>query len=80
MDFSFEDKLCKHFAALRQCFEVFASFNIDQCLLSKTDKISVSLFYDEKLNVEKEKKQLYQFARKCKLSEHSWQVPCEITT
>ena len=80
MDFSFEDKFCKHFATLRQCFEVFASFNIDQCLLSKTDKIFVSLFYDEKLNVEKEKKQLYQFARKCKLSEHSWQVPCEITT
>ena len=37
------------------------SFNIDQCLLNKTDKISISLLYDEKLNVEKEKKQLDQF-------------------
>ena len=47
MDFSFEDKFCKHFAALRQHFEVFVSFNIDQCLLNKTDKISISLLYDE---------------------------------
>ena len=56
MDFSFEDKFCKHFAAMRQCFEVFVSFNIDQCLLNKTGKISISPFYDEKLVVEKEKK------------------------
>ena len=56
MDLSFEDKFCKHFSALRQRFEVFVSFNIDQYLLSKTDRILISLFYDEKLNVEKRKK------------------------
>ena len=44
-----------------------------------TDKISISVYYDEKLDIEKEeKKQLDQFARKCKLSEQGWKVPCEI--
>ena len=38
------------------------------------------LFYDEKLDVEKEKRQLDQLAIKCKLSEHGWQIPFEITT
>ena len=33
----------------------------------------MSLYYDEKLDVEKEK-------RNFKLSEHSWQVSCKITT
>ena len=42
--------------------------------------ISISLYYDEKLNVEKEKRQLDQFARKCKLCERGWEVPCKITT
>lgn len=45
-----------------------------------TDKISILLYYDEKLDVEKEKRQLDQFATKCKLSERDWQVPCKITT
>ena len=80
MDFSFKDKFCKHFAALKQRFEVFVSFNIDQCLLSKTDKISILLIYDETLNVEEKKKQLDQIARKCKLCQQGLQVPCEITT
>ena len=80
MDFSFQDKFCKHFAAIKQCFEVFVNFNIDQCLLNRTDKISISLFYNEKLDVEKEKIQLDQFARKCKLGECGWQVTCEMTT
>ena len=53
MDFSFEDKLCKYFAALRKCFEVFVSFNIDQCLSNRTNKITISLFYDEKLDLYK---------------------------
>ena len=54
------------------------SFNIDQCLSNRTDKISISLFYDEKLDVEKEKKYLDQFSKKCKLSKRGCQVPCEI--
>ena len=53
MDFSFEDNFCKHFNSLRDCFEVFVSFNIDQCLSKLTDKISILLYYDEKLEKEK---------------------------
>ena len=53
MDFSIEDNFCKHFKSLRECFEVFVSFNIDQCLSKLTDKISILLYYDEKLNFKK---------------------------
>ena len=53
MDFSVEDNFCKHFKALRECFEVFVGFNIDQCLSKLTDKISILLYYDEKLNFKK---------------------------
>ena len=60
--------------------EVFVSFNIDQCLSSRTDKITISLVYDKKLDVEKEKRYLNQLAKKCKLNERGWKVPCEITT
>lgn len=57
MDFSFKDKFCKHFVSLRQFYnEVHVSFNIDRCLPSRTDKIKISLFHDEKLDVEKKKK------------------------
>ena len=80
MDFPFEDKFCKYFKALRDCFEGFISFNIVQCLSKLTDKISILLYYDEKLDVEKEKRQLDEFAIKCKLSECGWQVFCEFTT
>lgn len=59
MDFSFKDKFCKHFVSLRQFYnEVHVSFNIDRCLPSRTDKIKISLFHDEKLDVEKKKKKL----------------------
>ena len=37
---------------------------------SKTDEISIFLFYDEKLVIEKEKKTLDQYARKCKLDRY----------
>ena len=81
MDFSFKDKFCKHFVSLRQFYnEVHVSFNIDRCLPSRTDKIKISLFHDEKLDVEKKKRSLDQFAKKCKLCKCSWQVPCEIVT
>ena len=62
MGFSFKDNFCKNFIALRDCFEVFISFNIDQYLLKLTDKISILLYYDEKLDLEEEKRQLDQFA------------------
>ena len=41
--FSFEDKFCKHFASLRQCFEVFVSYHIDQSLFKMTEKFYISL-------------------------------------
>lgn len=53
MDFSFEDKFCEHFKVLRDCFEVFVSFDIDQFLSNFTDKNSISLYYNEKLEIEK---------------------------
>lgn len=56
MNFSFEDNFCKHFKALRDCFELFVSFNIDQCYSKLTNKISILLYCNEQLDVEKEKK------------------------
>ena len=73
-DFTFEDKFWKHFVNLRQLYnELLVSFNIAHCLPSKTDKISISLFYNKKLVIEKEKRTLGQFARK-------WKLHCEILT
>ena len=55
-DFTFEDKFCKYFVNLGQLYkEVLVSFNTDQYLPRKTYKISISLFYDEKLVIEKVK-------------------------
>ena len=42
-------------------------FNIE------TYKIIVSLFYDEKIGIEKEKGFLDQFAWKCKVCKRGWQ-------
>ena len=80
MNFSFEDNFCKHFKALRDCFELFVSFNIDQCYSKLTNKISILLYCNEQLDVEKEKKELDQFAIKCKLSERGWQVHSKTRT
>ena len=56
-DFTFEDKFCKYFVNLGQLYkEVLVSFNTDKYLPRKTYKISISLFYDEKLVIEKVKK------------------------
>ena len=55
-DFTFEDKFCKYFVNLGQLYkEVLVSFNTDKYLPRKTYKISISLFYDEKLVIEKVK-------------------------
>ena len=43
-------------------------FNIE------TYKIIVSLFYDEKIGIEKEKGFLDQFAWKCKICKRGWQL------
>ena len=61
MDFSLEEKFCKYFKILRQAYhEGDLVFNIE------TYKIIVLHFYDEKIDIEKEKGFLDQFARSVK--------------
>ena len=60
--------------------QVFLSFNIDRCQSILNDKITISLYYNNKLDVENEKRRLDRFATKCKLNERGWQIPCEIAT
>ena len=79
-DFSFENKFCQHFKYLRENTEAFVSFNIDRCQSILNDKITISLYYNNKLDVENEKSRLDKFAVKCKLNERGWQIPCEIAT
>ena len=52
MDLSFEDKFCQHFVTLKKCFEVFVSFNINQWQSGRTDKTTIFLFYNGKLDIE----------------------------
>ena len=59
---------------------MFVSFNIDRCKSVLNDKITISLYYNDKLDVENEKSRLDKFAVKCKLNEWGWQIPCEIAT
>ena len=62
MDFSLEESFCKYFKIVRQSFnEENVVFNIE------TYKVIVSLFYDEKIDIEEEKGFLDQFARKRKI-------------
>ena len=68
-DFSFEITFCQHFKYLRENTEVFVSFNIDWCQSILNGKITISLYYNNKLDVENENSRLNKFAVKCKLSE-----------
>ena len=52
---------------------MFVSFNIDLCQ-------SISLYYNDKLDVENEKDRLDKYAVKSKLNEQGWQIPCKIAT
>ena len=79
-DFSFENKFCQHFKYLRENAEVFVSFNIARCQFILNEKINISLYYNDKIDVENEKSRLDKFAVKCKLNERGWQITCEITT
>ena len=79
-DFSFENKFCQHFKYLRENPEVFVSFNIDWCQSILNDKITMSLYYNNKLDVGNEKSRLDKFTVNCKLNEQSWRIPCEIAT
>ena len=68
----FENKFCRRFKYLRESTEVFFIFNIDQFQSTLNDKITISLYYNDKLDVENEKSWLDKFAVKCKPNEHGW--------
>lgn len=57
---------------------MFVSFNIDRCPHILDDKITMSLYYNNKLDVEDEKSRLDKFAAKCNLNERSWRTPCKL--
>ena len=79
-DFLIENTFGQHFKYLRENTEVFVNFNIDSCQSILNDKITISLCYNNKLDVENENSRLDKFAVKCKLNEQGWQIPCEIAT
>ena len=56
------------------------SFNIDRSQSILNDKITISIYYNDKLDVENEKSKLDKFAIKCKLNERGWQITCENAT
>ena len=75
MDFFLEENFCKYFKIVRQSFnEENVVFNIE------TYKVIVSLFYDEKIEIEEEKGFLDQFARKRKICKWGWQSTSQITS
>ena len=59
---------------------MFVSFNIDRSQSILNDKITISIYYNDKLDVENEKSKLHKFAIKCKLNERGWQITCENPT
>ena len=59
---------------------MFVSFNIDRSQSILNDKITISIYYNDKLDVENEKSKLDKFAIKCKLNEQGWQITCENAT
>ena len=67
-DFLFENKFCQDYKYLKENVEVFVSFNIDRCPSILNEKITISLCYKDKLDVENEKSRLDRFAAKCKAS------------
>ena len=79
-DFSFENKFCQHFKYLRKNAEVFVSFNIDRCQSILNDKITISFYYNDKLDLKNEKSRLDKFAVKCKFNKQDRQIPCDIAT
>lgn len=79
-DFWFENKFCQHFQYLRENTEVFVRFNIDRCQSVLNNKMTISLYYNNKLDVENENSRLDKFTVKCNVNERGWQTPCEIVT
>ena len=78
IDFSFEQNFYRHFKYLRENIEMFVSFNIDRCSHILDDKITMSLYYNNKLDVEDGKSWLDKFAAQCNLNERGWQSPCKL--
>ena len=75
--FFLNEKFCKYFKILRQSYNLVV---VSECgFYIETYKIIVSLFYDEIIDIEKEKGFLDQFARKCKICKRGWQSTGQIT-
>ena len=60
-DFWFENKFCQHFQYLRENREVFVRFNIDRCQSVLNNKMTRSLYHNNKLDVENENSRLDKF-------------------
>ena len=70
---SLEEKFCKYHKKLRWSYdEVEVVFNIDDL------QIVVSLYYDQELDLEIEKRNLDLFARKSKICKSGWKLVCQI--
>lgn len=57
-----------------------ANFNIDCCVSILNEKITISVYYNDKLDVKNKKGILDNLAVKCKLNERGWWIPCKIST
>ena len=57
------------FQVFKRIVEVLVNFNIAPSPSIVNDKITISLYYNDKLNVENEKSRLDKFAVKCTLNE-----------
>ena len=79
-DFSFENKFCQHFKYLRENAEVFVSLNMDRCQSILNDTVTISLYFNDKLDVENEKDKVDKLAVKYKVNKCGWQILCKITT
>ena len=62
---------------IQRCFWVLI---LIWCQSILNDKITISLYHNDKLDVENENSRFNKFAVKCKLNERGWQTPCEIAT
>ena len=56
--FLFENKFCQYFRYLRENAEVFVSLNTDRCQSILSNKITISFYYNDNLDVENEKSRL----------------------
>ena len=56
--FLFENKFCQYFRYLRKNAKVFVSLNTDRCQSILSNKITISFYCNDNLDVENEKSRL----------------------